>query len=118
MLKLDHPVLENGTVDTRPGLLTVPQYINNGYIQGIYPPFRVQSGDRFRATIGCESGATDCYVVYRLDYQIGSGSINTFWAFVERYDGLPYNADIDLTVACRSGCQIYPDNPFNRVPNG
>ena len=40
MVKLDHSVLENGTVETRPSLLTVPQYINNGYIQGIYPPFR------------------------------------------------------------------------------
>lgn len=98
LLKFNNPILENGSVDLRPGLLTFPQSINAGYIQGIYPAFKVQSGDRFRATIGCESSATDCYVVYRLDYQIGSGSINTFWAFVERYDGLPYNADIDLTA--------------------
>lgn len=62
----------------------------------MYPPFRVQSGDRFRATIGCEGGATSCYVVFRFDYQVGSGPINTLWAFVENYNGLYYSADIDL----------------------
>lgn len=97
VLKLDHPTLENGVVDTRPGLLTVPQNIKNGYIQGVFPPFKVQSGDRFRSIIGCEVGATSCYVVFRLDYQIGSGSINTFWAFVERYDSQYYSADLDLS---------------------
>lgn len=92
------PKLENGNISTRPGLLAFPQNINNGYIQGFYPAIKVQPGSRFRSTIGCEFEATDCYVVFRLDYVI-SGSINirTFWAFVEKYDGQPYTADIDLS---------------------
>ncbi len=90
--------LENGTTDSRVGLLTFPQNQNNGYIQGIYPSYQVKAGDKFRATIGCENGSTACYVVYRLDYSIsGSSSIQTFWAFVEKYEGGIYNADIDLT---------------------
>lgn len=90
--------LENGTTDNRTGLLAHPQNINNGYIQGIYPSYQVKSGDKFRATVGCEHNATSCYVVFRLDYSIsGSTSIQTFWAFVERYEGQVYNADIDLT---------------------
>ncbi|NWF62692.1 MAG: hypothetical protein HXY38_00125 [Chloroflexi bacterium] len=90
--------LENGTNDPRTGLLTFPQNINNGYIQGIYPSYQVKAGDKFRATIGCENGATSCYVVFRLDYSVsGSSSIQTFWAFVEKYEGGIYNADIDLT---------------------
>ena len=36
-------------------------------------------------------------VVFRLDYQIGSGSIQTFWAFVEKYEGQYYQADLDLS---------------------
>jgi hypothetical protein len=92
------PLLENNTTDSRPGLLTFPQNITNGYIQGIYPTYRVKSGDKFRSTVSCEGGATSCYVVFRLDYSIaGSSSIQTFWAFVERYEGLFYSADIDLT---------------------
>lgn len=97
ILKLAAPKLENGTTDSRPGLLTVPQNVNNGYIQGFYPPYTVKAGDRFRATIGCEHGATSCYVVFRLDYQIGGGSIQTLWAFVEKYEGQVYEANVDLS---------------------
>jgi hypothetical protein len=98
VIKQNTPKLENGSLDTRPGLLTYPQNVNNGYIQGIFPAYRVQAGDRFRATIGCEGGATSCYVVYRLDYSVaGSSTITTFWAFVEKHEGLNYNADIDLS---------------------
>lgn len=90
--------LETGTTDGRTGLLTFPQNINNSYIQGFYPTYSVKSGDKFRATIGCEYGATSCYVVFRLDYSIsGTSSIQTYWAFVEKYEGQVYNADIDLS---------------------
>lgn len=93
------PKREDGAAETRPGLLLYPQNINNGYIQGIYPAYKVKAGDKFRATIGCEAGATSCYVVFRLDYAIaGSNNIQTFWAFVEKFDNQTYNADIDLTA--------------------
>ena len=92
------PLLENNTTDNRPGLLTFPQNVTNGYIQGFYPTYHVKSGDKFRSIVNCEGGATSCYVVFRLDYTIaGTSSILTFWAFVERYEGQFYSADIDLT---------------------
>ena len=95
VLKLNNPILETGVTDTRPGLLTFPQ---NGYIQGFYPPFHVQNGDRFRSIIGCEFGATSCYIAFRLDYQIGTDSIKTLWGpFLERYDGQYYSVDVDLS---------------------
>ena len=91
--------LENGTNDSRPGLITFPQNVNNGYIQGIYPIYTVKAGDKFRAIVNCENGATSCYVVFRLDYSLtGSSSIQTFWAFVEKYEGGIYTADIDLSA--------------------
>jgi hypothetical protein len=96
------PKLESGALDNRPGLLTFPQNVNNGYIQGIYPVYRVKAGDRFRATVGCEGGSTSCYVVFRLDYSIsGSSTVQTQWAFVEKFEGLNYNTDthpIDLSA--------------------
>lgn len=97
VMKLSNPKLETGITSGQPGLLTVPQNVNNGYIQGFYPPYTVKSGERFRATIGCEHGATSCYVVFRLDYQIGSGAIQTLWAFVEKYEGQVYEANVDLS---------------------
>jgi hypothetical protein len=97
ILKLSNPQLENGTVDSRMGLLTYPQNIFNGYIQGIYPSYRVKAGDRFRSIVNCAYGATSCYVVFRLDYQTGTSPITTFWAFVEKYDSQYYQADLDLS---------------------
>jgi hypothetical protein len=58
--------LENGVEFTAPGLLFSPENKYDGYLQGTYPEFTVQSGDRFQATIGCEYGYS-CYVTFRLD---------------------------------------------------
>ncbi len=96
-LKLDKPKFESNIELTHPGLLVAPQNSYNGYIQGTYPAFRVQNGDRFQATVGCEYGATSCYVAYRLDYRIGNGPIRTFWTFREKYEGLTYNANLNLS---------------------
>lgn len=95
-LKKDAPKFESGVTATKPGLLFAPQNITNGFIQARYPAFKVQSGDRFQATVGCEFGSTSCYVAYRLDYE-ADGVIKTFWTFRERYEGWTYNANLDLT---------------------
>lgn len=96
VLKLTATQLENGIVDPRQALLTFPQNTYNGYILGIYPPYRVKTGDRFRSIVNCAYGATSCYVVFRLDYQTGTGPITTYWAFIEKYEGQYYQADLDL----------------------
>jgi hypothetical protein len=97
-MSLTSPRLENGVTDTRAGILTFPQSTSTGYIQGTYPAFAVQSGDRFNATLSCEYGASDCFVIYRLDYRVGGGPILTMGTFGERYDGLYYAADVDLSA--------------------
>jgi hypothetical protein len=96
-LKQDKPKFENGIESAQAGMLFVPNNVNNGYIQAIYPAFKVLSGDRFQSTIGCEYSATTCYVAYRLDYQIGTGAVKTFWTFREKYEGLTYNVNLDLS---------------------
>jgi hypothetical protein len=97
VLKVSNPRLESGATDTRPGIITFPQNVQNGYIQGFFPAFKVQNGDRFRSVINCEYGATNCYVAFRLDYELG-GQIRTFWGpFLERYEGRFYNVDVDLS---------------------
>ncbi|MGB8981295.1 MAG: NBR1-Ig-like domain-containing protein, partial [Anaerolineales bacterium] len=98
LLKISNPKLETGATDSRPGIVTFPQNVQNGYIQGFFPPFKVQSGDRFRSIINCQGGATTCYVAFRLDYQTGSDPIKTFWGpFLERYEGQYFSVDVDLT---------------------
>ena len=98
VLKVGNPKLEDGSTSSQAGIITFPQNAQDGYIQGIYPAFKVQSGDRFRSTINCELGSTNCYVVFRLDYQTGSDPIKTFWGpFLERHEGGVFNVDVDLT---------------------
>jgi uncharacterized repeat protein (TIGR01451 family) len=96
-LSVSNPQLENGTTFSGSGLVTVPQNVVNGYITGIYPDYTVKSGDRFRSIVNCQYGATGCNVFFQLQYQVGGGAITTYWQFHEKYEGLYYNADIDLS---------------------
>jgi hypothetical protein len=89
--------LEDGTFRFTPSLLTVPQNTFNGYIRAVYPSFKVQNGDRFKAIINCEGGATSCGVLFRVDYQLSDGITRDFWAFGEFYDGRYFTADLDLS---------------------
>ncbi len=98
VLQINQPQLENGATNGGGGLITNPQNVFNGDIHGIFPAFHVQTGDRFQSIINCAYGATSCFVTFRLDYQIGNGPINTFWSFREKYEGLFYQADIDLSA--------------------
>lgn len=96
-IQLSDPQLENGATFHGLGILTVPEKVYNGYLQGYYQPFTVQSGDRFRAIINCEYLSSGCDVLFRLDYQIGSDAVKTFWQFPEAYEGQYFTTDLDLS---------------------
>jgi hypothetical protein len=89
--------LEDGSLLLQPSLLTVPENIFNGYIRGVYPSFKVQPGDHFKAIINCEDKATSCGVLFRVDYELADGIVHDFWAFGEKYDGRYFVVDLDLT---------------------
>ncbi|MBI5838927.1 MAG: hypothetical protein HZB19_02385 [Chloroflexi bacterium] len=93
---VNYPNLEDGAVYTTPGLLTVPQYKYNGFIQATYPEYTVQQGDRFQSVVGCEYG-TSCYVTFRLDYVTTSGKAKTFWTRREMNDRRAYQVNLDLS---------------------
>lgn len=97
IMRLSSARLEDGSLLIQPSLLTVPENIFNGYIRGVYPSFKVQRGDHFKAIINCEDNATSCGVLYRVDYQLADGIVRDFWAFGEKYDGRYFVVDLDLT---------------------
>ena len=97
VLAVDGPRLENGSIDSAPGLLVSPQNKFNGYIQGFFPEYTVRPGDHFRASVGCAYGSS-CYVTYRLDYQINNGAINILWSWKEKNEGMIYQLDKDLSA--------------------
>lgn len=97
VMVLSSPKMEDGTT---PGsaLLTFPERVNNGVIAGTYPPFRVQSGDRFQAVVGCLNEANDCDMIFRLEYQIGNRAARTLGQWHEVYEGQSYPINIDLST--------------------
>jgi len=94
---LNSPKLENGQSQGN-GLLTYPERGNNGMITGKYPEFKIQSGDRFLTQIGCLHEANDCDMIFRLQYQIGNGSVKTLGQWREVYEGQFYPINIDLST--------------------
>ena len=93
---LAQPKMEDG-IAHGDALLTYPNKSGSGSITGKYPNFNVKRGDRFQALIGCQHQATDCNVIYRLQYQIGNGEIKTLAQWHEVYEGLYYAASVDLS---------------------
>jgi hypothetical protein len=89
-----------------PGLVTYPRDDNNGMIRGMYPPFKVQDGDHFRALIQCRYNSAGCNVVFRLDYQIGNGAINNLGQWNEAYEGQYFPVDVDLTTLSGSNVKF------------
>jgi hypothetical protein len=95
--QVDSPRLENDSVDSRPGLLTIPQNKFNGYIQATYPEYTIQNGDHLISLVNCEFGALNCNITFRIDYITAKGVQRKMWAWNETQDGRYYRADIDLS---------------------
>ena len=83
-------------VTATPGLLITPDNSYHGFIKAEYPPYPVNRGDRFQATVGCEVSATSCYVIFKLKYRIGAGREYTLGTYPERHEGLTRKVDINL----------------------
>jgi hypothetical protein len=81
-----------------PGLLTYPERGSDGLISGKYEAVQIQSGDRFQALVGCMHQANDCDMIFRLQYQIGSGQVRTLGQWREVYEGQFYPISIDLST--------------------
>ena len=107
VLKLSEPRMEDGTKEDQPGLLTGPRHTNNGYIQGEYPAFKVQDGDRFLARVNCQYKANTCDVIFRLEYKIVGGKMKTFKEWHEVYEGGYSPVDLDLSLLADEKVKFY-----------
>ena len=89
------PQMEDGSVRGA-GLLTHPHRVNNGVIIGKYAAVTVNTGDRFKALIGCLHEANDCNTTFKLEYQVGQEPVKLLGQWQEVYEGKYYALDIDL----------------------
>ncbi len=94
---LENPALENRN-ENEPALWVRPNLADDGWISGIYAPFKVKDGDRFRAWVGCMADSEGCKVEFRLDYQKhADGPVKNLGTWRERYDGDVTMIDLDLS---------------------
>lgn len=100
------PIREDGGKENEPGLITRPNNSADGYITGIYPNFKVQNGDKFKATIMCEGGMTGCDIYFRLQYRTGTGPVQTLGEWHEAFDGMWYRAEVDLSALAGQNVQF------------
>ena len=115
------PKLENGTTSSSAGIIVNPQQVTGGFIQGKFSNFTVQSGDHFQSIVNCTFTAANCYVNFRLAYQIGSGPVNTLWSFNERHEGLFFRTNVDLSSLAGQTVNFIlyvADVPGHGVPSG
>ncbi|MEJ5314000.1 MAG: NBR1-Ig-like domain-containing protein [Anaerolinea sp.] len=91
------PQLESGVVDDEPALITQPQAITDGTLRGKFPGYKVQTGDKFKAIIGCSYNYKSCDMRFQLDYQIGSDPIQTLAYWNEVYDETFHSVEVDLS---------------------
>jgi hypothetical protein len=93
---LNQPNLETGPTSDA-ALITVPNQDRGGWISGIFPSYRVQNQDHFRADVGCLSGSQGCNVIFEVDYQAANGRVVELGTWGEVYDGISTSIDLDLS---------------------
>ncbi len=97
VVKLDNPRLQDGLIYDEESLLTNPRMVDNGYIRGKLPPYKVKAGDYFAATLACQYKHHDCQVHFRLDYQINNGKITNYDIWDLSYTDDPLDIMVDLS---------------------
>jgi hypothetical protein len=97
VIRMDNPDMEGGRVEDEPGLWMEPEWVDDGWIMGTFPPYEVQEGDRFRALVSCRDSSPECDVVFRLEYQIGTGTPRLLGEWHEVSEGDFSTVDVDLS---------------------
>jgi hypothetical protein len=66
-------------------------------VQGRFPPFKVEAGDRFRTVIGCMADNPDCRAIFQLNYRADGGELQNLGTWTEAFDRSYNKLDIDLS---------------------
>ncbi|NSW52082.1 MAG: hypothetical protein HPY85_06225 [Anaerolineae bacterium] len=84
----NQPEIQNGVIENEPSLVMIPAEGEDGFIAGIFPPFKVKAGDYFVTFIGCLHKGTFCDVTFRLDYlTVGEDQPHTFAEWEQTHTG-------------------------------
>lgn len=96
VIRKDNPTISNGTALSGVAIETHPQWTNSGRINGKFPGIEIESGDHFRAQIGCLQGAESCNVDFFLYYTDESDVLHSqSWNVIA--GDAPKEIDVDLS---------------------
>jgi hypothetical protein len=110
------PTLEDGSTLIAPAIMVGPGKPNES-IQGTYPEYLVQSGDHFRAMVGCDVNSISCSAILRVSYEDSSNTVINLSAVGEFYDQKYTQIDIDLGNLAGQKIKIILDvTPLNSDP--
>jgi single-stranded DNA-binding protein len=96
-LLLGPATLEDGR-SVGPVLVTQPQAVEDGRIEGTFPPIEILSGTRLKAEIGCLAGQPSCQVRFQIGYRTSEGSVIPLGSWFETSDGSVTQVDLDLNA--------------------
>ena len=91
------PTFENNIQENEATLWTRPETKVGGWIQGVYPPYTIRSGDQFVSQIGCLKDSQGCEVTFTLDYILPNGTVRNLGQWYEVYDGNITTIRVDLS---------------------
>lgn len=94
---LQDPRMEDGRTHLGNALLTTPEKVDRGYIQGVFPEFKVKDGDHFQAQLSCPRDVDNCLINFVLEYQIGDGEVKVLHRWKEANEGQISMANVDLS---------------------
>ena len=93
---LEYPKLENRGED-QPALWVHPNEEKYGWLEGIYPSFKIEEGDHFKTWVGCIKDYNKCSLKFYLDYEDENGKVNRLGEWIEEYDEEISIIDLDLS---------------------
>jgi len=102
---LTAPALENRH-ENEPTIWVHPNEARDGWVEGSYPAIDIQSGDSFKAWVGCLEGYDLCDVTFYLAYTDENNHTFTVDRWHEVYDNQVTMIDLDLSSLAGQSVQF------------
>jgi hypothetical protein len=89
--------LADGTFNSSPALVVIPNDGSGGMVSGTYPDYAVRPGDRFSTAVGCLANNPNCNITFHLYYTVSGGNEQSFGSWIETSNGTITPINIDLS---------------------